>query len=85
MAKAPVLAPTTETPATQPKATDVLVAVTELVTPYRFPDRTVNLGDLARIVSASSRILRFNDLDERISTENAALLAIAKKRGLITA
>ena len=32
---------------------------------------------------ASSRVLRIADLDERISVENAAVMALAKKRNLV--
>jgi hypothetical protein len=39
--------------------------------------------DIARVVSASSRVLHIRDLDERISVENAAVMALAKKRQLV--
>ena len=35
------------------------------------------------MVGASSRVLRIADLDERISVENAAVMALAKKRNLV--
>lgn len=78
------MAKATETTATAPKALDVLVSITDLVIPFRYPDRKVNLGDIARVVSSASRVLRFSDLDERIATENAAMLALAKRRGLVS-
>ena len=40
------------------------------------------LSDVARVVGASSRVLRIADLDERISVENATVMALAKKRRL---
>ena len=38
---------------------------------------------IARVVSASSRVLHIRDLDERISVENAAVMVLAKKRNLV--
>jgi hypothetical protein len=67
----------------QPKAVDTLVAIVDLVIPYRYPDRNPSLSDIARLASAASRVLRFSDLDERIETENRAVLAIAKRRQLV--
>ena len=69
----------------QPKAVDTLVAVLDLVIPHRYPDRNPSLSDIARLASVASRVLRFSDLDERIETENRAVLALAKKRELIKA
>ena len=69
--------------AERPKALDVLVGVTELALTYRYPERTPTLSDMARTVSTASRLLRFSNLDERIETENLAVLALAKKRELI--
>jgi hypothetical protein len=76
-------APATELKSETPKAVDVLTNVVELVIPYRYPDRNPSLSDIARLASAASRVLRFSDLDERIETENRAVLALAKKRELI--
>ena len=69
--------------AERPKALDVLVGVTELALTYRYPERTPTLSDMARVVSTASRLLRFSNLDERIETENLAVLALAKKRNLV--
>lgn len=74
--------PTTKT-AERPKATDVLVSLTTMAADFRFGDKPAKLSDLARIVSVASRLLRFSDLDERITVENAALMAVAKARQLI--
>ena len=63
----------------RPKALDTLVAMLELVIPYRYPERDPSLSDIARLTSSASRVLRFSNLDERIETENRATLLLAKK------
>jgi hypothetical protein len=68
----------------QPKALDTLTAIVDHAMAFRFAEQTPTLADIARIVGASSRVLRIADLDERISVENAALLVIAKKRNLVS-
>ena len=67
-----------------PKALDVLVGVTEIALAYRCPEKTPTISDMARTVSTASRLLRFKDLDERIETENLAVLALARKRQLVS-
>jgi hypothetical protein len=67
-----------------PKALDVLVSITDLAVGHRFVDRTPKLVDVARAVSLASRLLRFSNIDERIETENAAVLALAKRRSLLS-
>jgi hypothetical protein len=71
----------------QPQAAAVLTAITaivDLAISYRYAEKIPTLADLARLVSSASRVLHVKDLDERISTENAAVLALAKKRGLVS-
>jgi hypothetical protein len=68
----------------RPKALDTLVAVTEIALAYRYAERTPTLSDMARVVSTASRLLRFKDLDERIEVENLAVLALARKRQLVS-
>jgi hypothetical protein len=74
----------------QPKAAngqtaiDVLVAISDLAIDHRFPDRVPRLSDVARTVSLASRLLRFKDIDERNATENEAVLALGKKRSLLS-
>jgi hypothetical protein len=74
----------------QPKAAngqtaiDVLVAIADLAVGHRYVDRTPKLVDVARAVSLANRLLRFSNIDERIETENAAVLALAKKRSLLS-
>jgi hypothetical protein len=68
----------------QPKALDALIGIVDLAIAFRFAERVPTLSDLARVVAASSRVLRIHDLDERLSCENAAMLALAKKRGLVS-
>jgi hypothetical protein len=82
MAKAPIAAVgTTEL---RPKAVDVLTGIVDIVLTFRFAERTPTLSDMARIVSTASRLLRFSNLDERIETENQAVLALARKRQLVS-
>jgi hypothetical protein len=76
-AKAPTI------PSAQPRALDTLVAIVDQAVSFRFAERVPTLADIARVVSASSRVLHIRDLDERISVENAAVMALAKKRNLV--
>ena len=68
----------------QPKPLDALIGIVDLAIPVRYPGRIPTLSDLARLVSSASRVLHVRDLDERISTENAAVMMLAKKRGLVS-
>ena len=68
----------------QTKTLDVLVEISDLAVGHRFVDRTPKLVDVARAVSLASRLLRFSNIDERIETENAAVLALAKRRSLLS-
>jgi hypothetical protein len=43
--------------ASAPKALDALTAITEQAIAFRFGERVPTLADLARVVSASSRVL----------------------------
>jgi hypothetical protein len=80
MAKAP-----TTTTEPRPRAIDVLVGIVDIVLAFRFAERTPTLSDMARVVSTASRLLRFSNLDEkRIECENAAVLALARKRQLVS-
>jgi hypothetical protein len=73
-------APTTE----RPKTLDTLVALVDLAIPHRFHDRNPSLSSIARLTNAASRVLRFQDVDERIDTENKATLLIARKLQLVS-
>jgi hypothetical protein len=68
----------------QTKPLDALIGIVDLAIPYRYPEKIPTLSDLARLVASASRVLHVRDLDERISAENAAVLALAKKRGLVS-
>ena len=68
----------------QPKVVETLVAIIDLVIPLRYPNRDPSLSDICRLTSTASRCLKFGDLDERIETENRAVLALAKKRQLVS-
>jgi hypothetical protein len=78
--KMPTKAPATE----RPRTVDVLTQIAELAVSHRFQDRTPRLADVARLTSLASRVLRYDNIDEKISTENAVTLAIARKMALIT-
>jgi hypothetical protein len=67
----------------QPKALDASIGIVDLAIPYRYPNGAT-LADVARLIASASRVLHVRDLDERISVENAAVLALAKKRGLVS-
>jgi hypothetical protein len=68
----------------QTKTLDVLVEISDLAVGHRFVTKTPKLVDVARAVSLASRLLRFDNMDERIETENAAVLALAKRRSLLS-
>ena len=68
----------------QPKAVDALVGITEQAIAFRFAERAPSLSDVVRVVGTASRLLRYEDLDHRIEVENAAVLALAKKRQLVS-
>ena len=68
----------------QSKPLDALIGIVDLAISYRYSEKIPTLSDLARLVSSASRVLHVRDLDERISVENAAVLALAKKRGLVS-
>ena len=68
----------------QPKALDALLVIVDAAIPVRYPGRIPTLSDLARLVASASRVLHVRDLDERISVENAAVMTLAKKRGLVS-
>jgi hypothetical protein len=40
--------------------------------------------DVGRAVIAASRVIHIKDLDERLETENRAVMAIAKRRQLVS-
>ena len=79
MAKPSVVTVGTE----RPKAAETLVGIIELAIAYRFPDRQPSLNDMVRMVSSASRLLRYEDQEQRTEVENAAVLALAKKRQLV--
>jgi hypothetical protein len=67
-----------------PKTVDVLVDIADLAIGHRFVTKTPKLVDVARAVALASRLLRFSNIDEKIETENAAVMALAKKRRLLS-
>jgi hypothetical protein len=68
----------------RPKAVDVLMDITERAIAFRYTERNPTLSDVARVVSTASRLLRYSNLDERIEVENATVLALVRKRGLVS-
>ena len=70
--------------ADQAKTLDTLVTISDLAIDHRFGERKPRLSDVARVVAFASRVLHIRDLDERIATENACVLALGKKRGLLS-
>jgi hypothetical protein len=66
------------------KALDTLTSITEQAIAFRFQDRVPTLSDVARVVSTASRLLRFSNLDERIETENACVMQLARRRQLVS-
>jgi hypothetical protein len=68
----------------KPKAVDALVDITERAIAFRFADRTPSLNEMVRMVSTASRLLRYENQEERIEVENATVLALAKKRQLMS-
>ena len=75
-----------KTPQTSEKpkaALDTLVAIVDQAIDFRFAEKVLSVADIARVVGASSRVLHIKDLDEKISVENAAVLVLAKRRGLV--
>ena len=68
----------------RPKALDTLIGIVDLATTFRFVDRTPTLSDIARLTSSASRVLRYDNVDEKISVENACVMSVAKRRNLIS-
>jgi hypothetical protein len=42
-----------------------------------------SLGEIGRVVDRASRLLRIADLDEKLSVENGAMIALAERLHLI--
>jgi hypothetical protein len=70
--------------AERPKAVETLVGITEQAIAFRFADRAPGLNDIVRVVGTAGRLLRYDNVDERIEVENATVLALAKKRQLVS-
>ena len=68
----------------KPKAVETLTNIVEQAIAFRFTERNPTIGDLARLVNTGSRLLRFSDVDERLSVENATTVALAKKLQLMS-
>jgi hypothetical protein len=50
---------------------------------YRGEDRP-RLTTVARVTNRASGLLRYDNVDERLETENAATIVVAKKHGLMS-
>jgi hypothetical protein len=68
----------------RPKAVDALIDITERAIAFRYTDRTPTISDVARVVGTASRLLRYDNIDEKIEVENATVLALVKKRQLVS-
>ena len=68
----------------RPKAVEALVGITEQAIAFRIAERAPSLSDVVPVVSTASRMLRYENVDERIEVENATVLALAKKRQLVS-
>jgi hypothetical protein len=71
-------------PSSAATALNVLTSITEEALAFRFGDKTVRLTDIGKVVITASRVLNIRDADERVSVENAAVVALAKKRNLLS-
>jgi hypothetical protein len=69
--------------AERPTAIDTLVGITELAVQFRFPQKPPTLADLVHVTGAASRALRYDNVDEKIEVENAAVMVLARQRGLV--
>jgi hypothetical protein len=70
--------------AERPKALDTLVAIVDLAVGYRFQEKVPTLADIVRVTGASSRALSYDNVDEKIEVENATVMELARKRGLVS-
>jgi hypothetical protein len=68
----------------QPKAVAALTIIAETVLQFRHADQNPTLSEIARIAGRASGLLRIADLDEKISVENAATIALAKKLNIVS-
>jgi hypothetical protein len=68
----------------KPKAVETLTNIVEQAIAFRFTERSPTIGDLARLTNTANRLLRFSDIDERLSVENATTVALAKKLSLMS-
>jgi hypothetical protein len=61
-----------------------LATIAETVLKFRGEGEKPTLAAVARVTNRASGLLRIKDLDERLETENAATIQIAKKHGLMS-
>ncbi len=62
-----------------------MIAILELALPFRLAAETKpTLGELARLAGQASRLFRMKDVDEAISVQNAATVALAKKHNIMS-
>ena len=77
-------APIKTTESDRPTALDTLTNICELAIEYRYQKKPPSLADLVRLTGAASRALRYDNVDEKITIENAVVMELAKKRGLVS-
>jgi hypothetical protein len=68
----------------KPRAVDALVDIVERAIAFRFADKTPSLNEMVRMVSTASRLLRYENQEQRVEVENATVLALAKNRQLVS-
>jgi hypothetical protein len=72
----------TPTKTEQPKAVEACIAIAEIALQFR-GDEKPNLSAIARVTSRASGLLRIKDTEEKLTVENAATVALAKKHNLL--
>jgi len=66
-----------------PKAVQALISISEIALAFR-GEAKPTLSTVARICNRASKLLSISDLDERLTCENQATIALAKKLSLVS-
>jgi hypothetical protein len=66
----------------KPNAVETIMSLAETAMQFHKDERPT-LASVARTCGRASRLLRISDLDERMSCENQATIALAKKLNLV--
>jgi hypothetical protein len=65
----------------KPKAVEAVTSIAETVLAFRNGGKP-SLAQIARIAGRASSLLHLDNVDEKISVENAATIAVAKRHSL---